>query len=141
MCISLAIADDDKLKSLTLSELISKQLMATICPQKEGYGIILVILTYDSNPPHFHVFKSNDSKCLCRYILTDDCPESLEDLIPMKGDKDLSKEDKLKILSWATNLHKRLESFTNWQYAKYAWKNEALKLECFPTIAEAKLGL
>lgn len=101
-------------------------------------------MTNDYNPPHFHVFKSSvNSKTLCRYIITKDEPKSIQDLVPMKGDTDLSRKDKLRIFEWATDLYED-SLFTNWKYAKNTWKKEALtdiKLEDFPTIAEAKLGL
>lgn len=127
---------------LTTAEKIEIGAMSTICPHKAGYGVVLMIFSNEHNPPHFHVLKqTTDKKALCRYIITRDCPESIQDLIPLNGDTDLSQRDKEAIVKWA-NATDDEARITNWNYSKIAWKNEADEQlpSWFPTIKEAKEG-
>lgn len=126
-------------RHLTIAEKIEIGAMSTICPQKSGYGVILMIFSNEHNPPHFHVLKQSTGKrTLCRYVLTRDCPESIQDLIPMKGDVDLPRCDKEAIVKWASATDDEAR-ITNWNYSKIAWKKETIEQSsCFPTIKEAK---
>lgn len=126
-------------RHLTIAKKIEIGAMSTICPQKAGYGVILMIFSNEHNPPHFHVLKQSTGKrILCRYLLTRDCPESIQDLIPMKGDMDLPRRDKEAIVKWANSTDDEAR-ITNWNYSKIAWENEtAEQSSWFPTIIDAK---
>ena len=128
-------------RHLTIAEKIEIGAMSTICPQKSGYGVILMIFSNEHNPPHFHVLKQATGKrTLCRYVLTRDCPENVQDLIPMKGDTDLQRRDKEAIVKWAGESDSQA-GITHWEYSKLAWENETVEQSSwFPTITDAKAG-
>ena len=100
--------------------------MATVCPKSAGYGFILVVFSNDHNPPHFHVLLNSPEKTLCRYVITDKAPQSIKDLVLMKGDSNvLSSALKNNIVEWANTTKKfKLFESTGWEVAKLFWENE-----------------
>lgn len=93
--------------------------MATVCAVKLGFGFKGVIWSNDHNPPHIHI-STPDNHELTRILLIEKCPQTIDDVKIMKGDKELDQNTKSKIVKWANSTMK--SGTTRWEFAFETWE-------------------
>ena len=116
--------------------------MATVCRKKDGYGLFMYVTGGDHNPPHVHV-EDLDGNELAKMIITEETPQSIDDLFRVKGSTSfLTTRQKKAIVDWANADCKlrNMTDFTNWERTQIEWEGENGNL-AFPSIKSLTLQL
>lgn len=99
-----------------LENKISLNEMATVCGKMDQLGILIVIYSYDHNPPHMHI-QDYDKNEICQILITDKIPSTINDIQLYKGS--LPNKLKEKIIEWANKNNKF--GVNNWIYTLSQW--------------------
>ena len=117
--------------------------MATVCRKKDGYGLFIYVTGGDHNPPHVHIRDLEDNE-LAKMIITDETPQSVNQLFRVKGTTSLlNAKQKKAIVQWANSKCKipGLQMYTNWQRTQIEWYGENSEDDIFPSIDVLTLPL
>ena len=117
--------------------------MSTVCRKKDGYGLFIYVTGGDHNPPHAHITDLEDNE-LAKMIITDETPQSVNQLFRVKGTTSLlNAKQKKAIVQWANSKCKipGLQMYTNWQRTQIEWYGENSEDDIFPSIDVLTLPL
>lgn len=117
--------------------------MATVCRKKDGYGLFIYVTGGYHNPPHVHIRDLEDNE-LAKMIITDETPQSVNQLFRVKGTTSLlNAKQKKAIVQWANSKCKipGLQMYTNWQRTQIEWYGENSEDDIFPSIDVLTLPL
>jgi hypothetical protein len=94
--------------------------MATVSFPSDGIGVNIVVHSNDHLPKHAHLTDSTGKNELGRFVITDNLPRRLSDILEVK--ETISAEYKKMLIDWAPKRNKKVSDKTNWKALDTAWK-------------------
>jgi len=96
--------------------------MATVCKKSDSYGMIIRIYSKDYNPSHAHLLTVT-GKFITRFLITDERPKKIENILIYGKDPKISNEIKKDIINWGKNIDRKTK-INNWTRLQLIWDSK-----------------